>query len=107
MRSRARALQLVLGLTLSLLPACSADDGDRRAGDPVTASEAETLARLLHRNVQRGGADFVVTAPYSDAAMLTLTGEVDFRRGVGRAQAVTSFDDERPDDVRTLFFTGD
>jgi hypothetical protein len=106
MRSRARALLLALGLALSLLPACtSADDGDRRPGDPVTATEAETLARLLHRNHERGGADFVVTAPYSDAAMLTLTGEIDFRRSVGRAQAVTGFSDGRDDDTRTLFFT--
>lgn len=106
MRSRARAVLLVLGLALTLLPACSADgDADRRPGDPVTAAEAETLARLLHRNLQRGGADFVVTAPYSDAAMLTLTGEIDFRRSIGRAQAVTTFTDGRIDDSRTLFFT--
>ena len=108
MRSRARALLLALGLALSLLPACSTpDDADRRPGDPVAAAEAQTLARLLHRNRERGGADFVVTAPYSDAAMLTLTGEVDFRRSVGRAQAVTSFSDGRPDDTRTLFFTAE
>jgi hypothetical protein len=106
MRSRARAL--LLALALSLLPACTAaDDADRRPGDAVTAAEAQTLARLLHRNLERGGADFVVTAPYSDAAMLTLTGEVDFRRSVGRAQAVTSFSDGRPDDTRTLFFTAE
>ena len=106
MRSRARVLLLALGLALSLLPACSTgNDGDRRPGDPVTAAESQTLARLLHRNLQRGGADFVVTAPYSDAAMLTLTGEIDFRRSVGRAQAVTNFSDERADDTRTLFFT--
>ena len=106
MRSRARALLLVLGLALAMLPACTADDdGDRRPGDAVTAAEARTLARLLHRNLERGGADFVVTAPYSEAAMLTLTGEVDFRRSVGRAQAVTSFNDGRADDTRTLFFT--
>ena len=49
----------------------------------------------------------MVTAPYSDAAMLTLTGEVDFRHSVGRAQAVTSFSDDRPDDTRTLFFTAE
>jgi hypothetical protein len=106
MRSRARALLLILGLAFSLLTGCTGSgDADRRPGDPVTAAEAETLARLLHRNLQRGGADFVVTAPYSDAAVLTLTGEIDFRRSVGRAQAVTTFSDERPDDTRTLFFT--
>lgn len=105
MRSQARALLLALGLALSLLPACSAgDEADRRPGDPVTAAEASTLAGLLHRNLQRGGADFVVTAPYG-SAVLTMTGEVDFRRTVGRAQAVTTFGDGRPDDVRTVFFT--
>jgi hypothetical protein len=37
--------------------------------------------------------------------VLTLTGEVDFRGGVGRAQAVTTFADGREDDTRTLFFS--
>jgi hypothetical protein len=106
MRSRARALLLVLGLALTLLPACtSGDERDRRPGDPVTAAEAESLAQLLHRNLERGGADFVVTAPYSGAALLTLTGEIDFRHSIGRAQAVTSFSDGRADDTRTMFFT--
>ena len=104
MRSRARVL--LLALVLSLLPACTSADGqDRRAGAPVTAAEAQILARLLHRNHERGGADFVVTAPFSEAAVLTLTGEIDFRRSVGRAQAVTSFGDARADDTRTVFFT--
>lgn len=108
MRSRARALLLALGLAFSLLPACSSgNEADRGPGDAITAAEANTLARLLHRNLQRGGADVVVTAPYSDSAMLTLTGEVDFRRSIGRAQAVTSFSDDRPDDTRTLFFTAE
>jgi hypothetical protein len=63
------------------------------------------LAELLHRNHERGGADFVVTAPYADDALLTLTGEVDFREGVGRAEAVTSFSDGRDDRSLTLAFT--
>lgn len=106
MRSRACALLVALGLALSLLTACSGDgDGDRRPGDSVTAAEAGVLSRLLHRNAQRGGADFVVSAPYSEAAVLIMTGEIDFRRSVGRAQAVTTFSDGRPDDARTLFFT--
>jgi hypothetical protein len=108
MARRSRPL-LALGVALSLALAsgCSADGAeDRRSGDRVTAAEAETLAHLLLRNRERGGADFVVTAPYGDA-VLTLTGEIDFRRSVGRAQAVTSFATGREDDVRTLFFTGD
>src|SRR5687768_16381789 len=103
-----RAHALVLALTAALGPVlggCSADDGPRKAGDPVTQEEARVLADLLHRNFQKGGADFVVTAPYGETAVLTLTGELDFRESVGHAEAVTTFGDGRADDVRTLYFT--
>ncbi|OMQ16124.1 hypothetical protein A7K94_0204690 [Modestobacter sp. VKM Ac-2676] len=99
---------LVLGLLLALLAGCSSDsDTPRPPGDPVSDAESQVLAQLLARNVAEGGADFVVTAPYADGAVLTLTGEVDFREPAGRAQAITAFDDGRPDDTRTLFFTDD
>src|SRR3712207_8037111 len=98
-----------LGLVLALLAGCSGDDDAPRApGSPVTEAEADVLAQVLYRNHQEGGADFVVTAPFAEGALLTLTGEVDFARGIGRAQAVTSYPEEdRPDDTRTLFFTAD
>jgi hypothetical protein len=100
------ALGLVTGLLTGVLSGCtSSRAADREAGDPVTEAEAESLARLLQRNYQRGGADFVVTAPYATQAVLTLTGEVDFRRGEGRAEAVTSFGDERGDLSSTVYFT--
>jgi hypothetical protein len=105
MPPRTRRLLLAAGLGLALIAGCTDDGGVRAAGDPVTDDEAAVLAALLQRNEQRGGADFVVTAPYGENELLTLTGAVDFRNDVGRAQAVTSFDDGRPDDVRTLFFT--
>ena len=98
---------MVLGLVTALSAGCTAEAATRPAGDAVTQEEAEALARLLHRNHQVGGADFVVTAPYREGVVLTLTGEVDFRDGVGRAQAVTTFAGGRADDVRTLFFTAD
>jgi hypothetical protein len=103
---RPRLLPLVLAAAIALVPGCSGSGGaDRQPGDPVTEEEAQALAGLLHRNQEHGGADFVVTAPYEDDVLLTLTGEIDFRRSVGRAQAVTSFGDGRADDTRTLFFT--
>lgn len=105
MRSRSHALLPAAGLVLALVTGCAADDGRREAGDPVTEAEADLLAGLLQRNRTEGGADFVVTAPYAPGAVLTLTGEVDFRAGVGRAQAVTSTD--APDEVRTVFFSRD
>ncbi|WP_092198724.1 hypothetical protein [Blastococcus tunisiensis] len=106
MPPRAARLLLSAGLAMALVTGCTGDSGlDRTAGDPVTEEEAQVLSALLQRNQQRGGADFVVTAPYGDGELLTLTGAVDFRNEVGRAQVVTSFDDGRDDDVRTLFFT--
>ncbi|TFV43776.1 hypothetical protein [Blastococcus sp. TF02A-35] len=91
-------------LVVLALAGCSTDE--RSPGEPITADEAEVLAELLHRNHEEGGADFVVTVPFGDDALLTLTGEVDFRRGAGRAQAVTVADDEERD-TRTLFFDRD
>ncbi|MGY1724898.1 hypothetical protein [Blastococcus sp. SYSU DS0533] len=92
------------GLALLLLAGCTGDA--RQAGDPVTEEDAAVLAELLHRNHEEGGADFVVTVPFADDAVLTLTGQIDFRRGVGQAQAVTAVGGEHRD-TRTLFFDRD
>jgi hypothetical protein len=105
MPPRARPLLLALGLTAALVTGCTSDGATRTVGDPVTEEEAQALAALLQRNNEHGGADFVVTAPYGEDALLTLTGSVDFRNDVGRAQAVTSFGDGSAEDTRTLFFT--
>lgn len=103
---RPRVLLPAMGLVVALAAGCSGNSGaDRTPGDPVSRQDAEALAQLLHRNFTRGGADFVITAPYGEDTVLTLTGTVDFRHETGRAQAVTSFGDGRADDVRTLVFT--
>ncbi len=106
MPARRRPLLPALGVTLVLLAGCAGAD-ERAEGTPVTEEEAELLAGLLADNHERGGADVVVTAPYGEDTVLTLTGEVDLVGGVGRAQAVTRYGDGRPDDTRTLFFTAD
>ena len=93
---------VLLGIGLT---GCSADETDRQPGDPVTAAEAEVLAGLLARGAEESGADVVATAPFGEDGLLTLTGEVDLAGAAGRARAVTSYGDGRPDDVRTLFFT--
>ncbi len=106
MPSRSRVLLLVLGLVLALVAGCADDGAPRTPGDAVTEDEARVLAGLLHENFESGGADFVLSAPYAEGALLTVTGEVDFRRSVGRAQAVTSFEEAgREDETRTVFFT--
>jgi hypothetical protein len=103
---RPRVLLPAMGLVVALAAGCSGgSSADRAPGDPVTRQDAEALAQLLHRNFTRGGADFVITAPYGEDTVLTLTGAVDFRHETGRAQAVTTFGDGRADDIRTLVFT--
>ncbi|CCG05828.1 hypothetical protein [Blastococcus saxobsidens] len=92
------------GLAAVLLSGCGSEE--RRAGEPITAEDAAVLAELLHHNHEEGGADFVATVPFSEDALLTLTGEIDFRRGAGQAQAVTTVDEEEVD-TRTLFFDRD
>jgi hypothetical protein len=108
MPSRPRSLLLALGLVLALLAGCSdSSTADRNPGDKITRSEADVLAELLHQNFVHGGADFVESAPYGDGAVLTLTGQIDFVRSIGHAQAVTKYTDGRPDDTREVFFTPD
>lgn len=94
-------------MAVALLAGCgSSDDAAARTpGSHVTAGEAKVLADLLHRDFEQGGADFSETAPYADGAVLTLTGTVDFLNSTGQAQAVTTFQDGRPKDTRTVFFT--
>ena len=103
MRPRKHARLPALGLLVALAAGCAGDGAQREAGDAVTEADAALLAGLLERNHTEGGADFVVTAPYGPESVLTLTGEVDFRAGTGRAQAVTSTGGT--EQVRTVFFT--
>ncbi|WNV75657.1 hypothetical protein [Geodermatophilus sp. DSM 44513] len=105
MPARRRPLLPAL-VVLALLAGCGGAQ-ERLEGAPVTEAEAGLLARLLADTHERGGADVVVTAPYGEDGVLTLTGEVDLAGGTGRAQAVTRHGDGRPDDTRTLFFTAD
>jgi len=106
MPRRVRAVVLAVAVALGPLAAgaCSTGEGPRPVGDPLTAAERELLAGVLHRNFQRGGADVVVVATYGEA-VLRLTGELDFRRGLGRAEAVTVLADDGAEDVRTVAFT--
>jgi hypothetical protein len=96
----------VLGVVAALLAGCGAEEtAQRTPGEPVSSQEAEVLSQVLNADREAGGADFVVRAPYAEGTVLTLTGEVDFARGIGRAQAVTTYGGDRPDETRTLFFS--
>jgi hypothetical protein len=104
-RLRRPVAGLVLGLALALTAGCSSDDAPRTAGDPVTRSEAKVLADVLYEDFQAGGADFTLTAPFAEDASITLTGQIDFRRSIGSAQAVTRYTNGQPEESRTVFFT--
>ncbi len=108
MRLRSTGILLALGLVLALVTGCSsssASTNDRKPGDPITRGEADVLAEVLHRNFEKGGADVVVSAPYGEGTVLTLTGQVDFVRSIGSVKAVTRYSDGRPDDTRTVIFS--
>jgi hypothetical protein len=106
MPRRSRTIPGVLAcVLLVLVTGCTAEAAVREPGSAVTEDEAEALSRVLQRNYQRGGADFVVVAPYGSEVVLTLTGEVDFRRSQGRAQLVTTYGDDRPDDTASVWFS--
>jgi hypothetical protein len=112
MHRRSRSLLPVLGITLALVTGCtdaggssSSAAGPRVPGSAVSKQEAGVLAELLHRDFQRGGADFTETAPFTDGALITLTGTVDFTRPAGHATAVTTYVSGQPSETREVFFT--
>lgn len=106
MRWRSSGILLALAVVLALLAGCSSGPAnDRTPGDPITSPEANVLADVLHKNFEKGGADFTLTAPFTEGTVLTLTGSVDFQRSVGKAKAVTTYSNGQPTETRTLFFT--
>lgn len=102
------SIGLVVGLVV-LLTGCSSspskDSTTRPPGDKVTAGEAAVLAGLLHGNFEKGGADFQVSAPFAEGAMMTMTGSVNFLNSTGQAKVVTSYTNGQPTESRTVYFT--
>lgn len=92
-----------------LLTGCTDDNpnANRPPGDEITVTEAQVLSEVLHRNVQKGGADVKVTAQYAEEALLTMTGSVDFTTRTGTLDTVTTYTNGQPEEVRTLYFTAD
>lgn len=106
MRLRLPLLLPAVGVTVALVSGCSGtSSAPRSPGDPVSAREAATLAQLLHRDYEQGGADFRETVSFAEGAQLTMTGTVDFVHSTGRAQAVTTYSNGQPSENRTVFFT--
>ncbi|WP_369140180.1 hypothetical protein [Modestobacter versicolor] len=102
-----RLVAVTVVAAVAVLSGCSGEDAaERRPGAAVTAEEADVLAEVLVADFREGGADVEVSAPFAEGAVLTLTGEVDFSRTIGRAQAVTRYQDGQPEETRTLFFDG-
>ncbi|MDQ3732994.1 MAG: hypothetical protein M3400_03165 [Actinomycetota bacterium] len=92
----------VLGLS-----SCAEENPDRQIGDPITETEAETLAELLNRNFTAGGAAFKVVAPYAENTTFTYSGVMDFTTSTGSGTAVTDYSGLQPSESRILYFTTD
>lgn len=53
------------------------------AGKPLTLAQAETLAGVLTKNYDAGGAVFSVTVPYSPQTTYSLNGSIDYTKDTG------------------------
>lgn len=103
---RSQLITLMCALALLGLTAC-VENTERQIGDPITEAEAETLAGLLNRNFEAGGAAFRVVSPYTESATLTYTGTMDFTTSTGTGTAVTDYKGTQPAESRELYFTTD
>jgi hypothetical protein len=81
----------VIGCLLILLtaPGCTSskpkDASSVPVGKPLTLAQAETLAGVLTKNYDAGGAVFSVTVPYSPQTTYTLNGTIDYTKGVAQS----------------------
>lgn len=93
-----------------LLAGC-ADEGsinDRAPGSAITATEAAVLADVLHRNLEKGGATVVVSAPFAEGALLMMTGVVDFAAETGTVETTVTYPaEDQPRESRVLYFSRD
>jgi len=97
------ALIVLVAAVLSVA-GCGTGNAERQIGDPITESEADTLAGLLNANVDAGGAAFRVVSSYAENTTFTYTGTVDFTTGTGIGVAVTDYDGEQPAESSSLYF---
>lgn len=105
-------LRRVLVILLSLLAviglsSCVQESTERQIGDPITEGEATTLAGLLNRNYEAGGAAFRVVSPFAENTTFTYTGQLDFTTSTGTGTAVTDYGGLQPAESRSLYFTTD
>lgn len=109
MNSVLRRVLLILLSSLAVigLSSCTQATPERQIGDPITQSEAETLAGLLNRNYEVGGAAFRVVSPYAENTTFTYSGVMDFTTSTGTGTAVTDYSGLQPAESRSLYFTTD
>ncbi len=98
---------LLCALAVVGLSSCAKESPERQIGDPITEGEAQTLAGLLNRNYEAGGAAFRVVSPYAENTTFTYTGQMDFTTSTGSGTAVTDYGGLQPAESRILYFTTD
>ncbi|MBA3524129.1 MAG: hypothetical protein H0T85_06175 [Geodermatophilaceae bacterium] len=95
---------------LVLLTGCVDQEtaANRASGSAITTAEAQVLADVLYRNLEKGGATVDVSAPISEGALLTMTGTVDFATETGTVETTTTYAaGDQPDESRVLYFSRD
>jgi hypothetical protein len=73
-------------------------------GAPLSVGEANTLSRLLFRNHQSGGADFVAKVPYGLQTTIEITGSMDWKNHRGQGELRVIATDGSIVDSSTLFW---
>lgn len=74
---------LALGMAVAMVAACGSPAVGVPAGSRLTQAQALSLAQVLYRNYEAGGAHVSVSVPYGSGVTATLDGDVDFRDHAG------------------------
>lgn len=107
----ARAVVLAIAVGIA---GCGGSDGQastssttRPPGVALTDGEAASVAQMLFRNYQAGGATVSAAADYSPQLSVAVNGEVDWKNHTGALTMTSTFADGRPQEVQEVVFTQD
>ncbi len=104
-------------LTVISLGSCGSNNANPQAtvaappttvakGPSLTTAQASTLAKVLYKNHQAGGADVDATIVFGSAATFRLKGVVDWTNGVGKVLMTTERSDKVAVPSQTLAWGG-
>jgi hypothetical protein len=114
MRRVARTCLVVAGLAVTgpVIGACSSSSSGTASttttvGTPLTASQASTLASVLTKNFEAGGAEFAVRVPYGPTSTFFLDGRIDYSRHLAEATLRSEVNGGAETSTSSLFWSND